>query len=94
MKKLWILGVLALLPVVAHADRRQERVANQVQRRMDNAPALSGYRFNVQTVGRYLQLRGTVRTETQRQRAGQIARRNSQGYPIRNLIVVNPVVRR
>jgi len=94
MKKLWILGVVALLPVAASASRYQERVARQVEHRMEGARDLRGYNFNVQTVGRYLQLRGTVRTEAQRRHAERIARRNSSGFPVRDLIVVNPMSHR
>jgi len=94
MKKLWILGVVALLPVVANASRYQERVASQVEHRMESAPGLRGYNFTVQTVGRYLQLRGTVRTSYERRQAERIARRHSGGFPVRDLIVVNPVSHR
>lgn len=98
MKKLWILGTLALvplaLPTAARADKRQERVADRVEKRLENAPALRGFSFNVQTVGRYLDLRGRVRTEAQRRRAGFLARREAPRFPVRNFIVVDPTARR
>ena len=94
MKRLWILGTLALLPFAAQAKPRQENVADRIERRLENAPMLRGFNFNVQTVGNYVDLRGTVRNQAQRRRAFQIAREYSGRFPVRNYIAINPNARR
>ena len=94
MKNLWILGALALLPVVANAKPRQEKVADRIERRVESDPQLRGFNFNAQTVGNHIDLRGTVRNQNQRRRAIQIARQSAGRFQVNNLISVSGNSRR
>ncbi len=98
MKKLWILGTLALvpamLPVAAHADRFQERTSQRIKEHIDDDAILSRFKIKTQTVGDAIHLRGTVATVAQSRRAGNIARHYAADFPIVNLIIINPRLER
>ncbi len=98
MKKLWILGTLVLAPIVlpfaAHADRFQERTSRNIKEHIADDGLLNRFKIKTQTVGGAIHLRGTVATVAQSRRAANIARHYSAGFPIVNLIIINPALRR
>jgi hypothetical protein len=99
MKKLWILGTLALAPtllhpIAAHADRFQERTSHNIKQHIDDDQVLNRFKIKTQTVRGAIHLRGTVARVAQSRRAGNIARHYSAGFPIVNLIVINPALER
>lgn len=98
MKKLWILGTLALLPLslpsVARADRFQERTSQRIKEHIEDDAILNRFKIKTQTVRDAIHLRGTVATVAQSRRAGNIARHFSAGFPVVNLLVINPALER
>ena len=98
MKKLWILGTLALAPLampsMARADRFQERTSQRIKQHIEDDAILNRFKIKTQTVRDSIHLRGTVATGAQSRRAGNIARHFSAGFPVVNLLVINPTLER
>lgn len=99
MKKLWILGTLALLPVtlpaVAPAPAQAKAIRPSkifITSQVQSDPILSPFKFKIESVGSGYNLRGTVRALAQKRRVGQIARRYADGRFVNNYVVVSPGV--